>query len=402
MSSYNHFGCSWCGGPFNGRNYPGCSSVGSGNEFVYDPNPYFYNETPNFFNQHPQHQYETYSCEVCEGSPYYGFACQTRTPLVYEQDSCSNQNFSIDQSPYYSMSLPQHFDCCEYCGGLHDSSNCQSRNPFFYEPNPCNNFNSSGYDQPPFYSPSLQQQFDCCEVCGGPHYSSDCQTRNPLVNEPTPCNNYDFSCFDPPPEHPIVHPPLHEMSLQELISYLPPSIAETANHHMQRLDELQSEIDSMMINLGTFIHEPLVNSVVYKESDDDIKVTLDKEQFLSDHYIAYVTPPAYTPSLPFLATMEPTDTLLIGDEVISTILVREIDEFIKSSVDDLFPILRESEVTSDSNSECDIPTPLPTTDVRKEDFDINSPLGEQVVDFLMENEDVAGLPRHLVKQLLVI
>ncbi|GKB67150.1 hypothetical protein Tco_0928562 [Tanacetum coccineum] len=32
---------------------------------------------------------------------------------------------------------------------------------------------------------------------------------------------------------------------------------------------------------------------------------------------------------------------------------------------------------------------------RKEDFDINSPLGEQVVYFLMENEDVAGLPRHL-------
>ncbi|GJS20720.1 hypothetical protein Tco_0449352 [Tanacetum coccineum] len=35
----------------------------------------------------------------------------------------------------------------------------------------------------------------------------------------------------------------------------------------------------------------------------------------------------------------------------------------------------------------------------KEDFDINSPLGEQVVDFLIENEDVAGLPRHLVKRL---
>ncbi|GJU86639.1 hypothetical protein Tco_1294185 [Tanacetum coccineum] len=97
--------------------------------------------------------------------------------------------------------------------------------------------------------------------------------------------------------------------------------------------------------------------------------------------------------------MEPTDILLMGDEVISTTLARENDEFIKSSVDDLVPILRESEVTSDSNFECVMPTPLPTTDVREEDFDINSPLGEQVVDFLMENVDVAGLPRHLVKQL---
>nr|GEX14846.1 hypothetical protein [Tanacetum cinerariifolium] len=99
--------------------------------------------------------------------------------------------------------------------------------------------------------------------------------------------------------------------------------------------------------------------------------------------------------------MEPTYTLLMGDEVISTIPVRETDKFIKSSVDDFVLILRESEVTLDSNLEYDMPvtTPLPTTDVRKEDFDISSPLGEQVVDFLMENEDVAGLPRHLVKRL---
>ncbi|GKB25374.1 hypothetical protein Tco_0864775 [Tanacetum coccineum] len=61
----------------------------------------------------------------------------------------------------------------------------------------------------------------------------------------------------------------------------------------------------------------------------------------------------------------------------------------------------ESEVTSDSILKCDIPatTPLPPTDDGEVDFDINSPLGEQVVDFLMENVNVAGLPRHLVKQL---
>nr|GEX24659.1 hypothetical protein [Tanacetum cinerariifolium] len=102
MTSYNYFGCSWCGGPFNGENCPGCSSVGSGNEFVYDLNPYSYNDTLNFFNQPPRHQYKTYSCELCEDSPDYGFDCQTRTPLVYEQDPCNNQNFSNDQSPYYS------------------------------------------------------------------------------------------------------------------------------------------------------------------------------------------------------------------------------------------------------------------------------------------------------------
>ncbi|GJZ26559.1 hypothetical protein Tco_0570812 [Tanacetum coccineum] len=59
--------------------------------------------------------------------------------------------------------------------------------------------------------------------------------------------------------------------------------------------------------------------------------------------------------------MEPADTLLMGDEVISTTPIREDDEFIKSSVDYLVPILRESEVTLDSVLECDMPatTPLP-------------------------------------------
>ncbi|GJV37632.1 hypothetical protein Tco_1410109 [Tanacetum coccineum] len=99
--------------------------------------------------------------------------------------------------------------------------------------------------------------------------------------------------------------------------------------------------------------------------------------------------------------MEPADTILMGDEDISTILARETDKFIKSSVDDLVPILRESEVTSDSNLECDMPVnrPLLTTDVREENFDINSPLEEYVVDFLIENEDIISLPIHLVKQL---
>nr|GEX44785.1 hypothetical protein [Tanacetum cinerariifolium] len=80
-------------------------------------------------------------------------------------------------------------------------------------------------------------------------------------------------------------------------------------------------------------------------------------------------------------TKEPSDTLLIGDEVTNTTPKREIDNFIKSSVDDLVPIPMESEVTSVCDDlECNMPvnTPFPTTDVREEDFDINSPLGEYV------------------------
>ncbi|GJT94020.1 hypothetical protein Tco_1082865 [Tanacetum coccineum] len=86
MSSYNHPGCPYCEGPFNGGNCPSCSSIGSENEFVYDPNPYSYNETPNFFNQPPQHQYETYSCEFCGGNSHPSFDCQIGNTPVFDQE----------------------------------------------------------------------------------------------------------------------------------------------------------------------------------------------------------------------------------------------------------------------------------------------------------------------------
>ncbi|GJX41661.1 hypothetical protein Tco_0256651 [Tanacetum coccineum] len=230
----------------------------------------------------------------------------------------------------------------------------------------------------------LQQQFDCCDICGGPHYSSDCQTRNQLVYEPTPGKNYDFPCFDQPPQHHIDQSPPQDLDFESHFNLL----QRDTNHILEEL--------LRTLKPNSPVGEP-------EESDDYTKVPFDDEKILRQHYTTHVTPPplAYTPPPPFLTTMEPADTLLIGDEVISTTLARENDELIKSSVDDLVPILRESEVTSDSNLERDMPvnTPFTTTDVKEENFDINSPLGEQVVDFLMENVDVADLPRHLVKQL---
>nr|GEY74961.1 hypothetical protein [Tanacetum cinerariifolium] len=53
--------------------------------------------------------------------------------------------------------------------------------------------------------------------------------------------------------------------------------------------------------------------------------------------------------------MEPEDSLIIGDEDLRTIPEKESDEFIKSSVEDLVPIPRESKDTSNSDKECDFP-----------------------------------------------
>ncbi|GJY40421.1 hypothetical protein Tco_0427691 [Tanacetum coccineum] len=206
-----------CGGPFNGGNCPSCSSVGSGNEFVYDPNPYSYNETPNFFNQPPQHQYDTYSYEFCGGNSHPGFDCQIGNTPVFDQGPCYNQDF--------------------------------------------------GFNQPPHYSPSQPQTYSC-ELCGNDaHYGYDC---------------------------------------------LPQVLEELAD----------------------YINIPNWNCPAFYE-DDDEEYTI-----------------AITPVLP---TKEPDNSLSMGDEHLSIIPETELDELIKSSVENLVPIPNESEDFSNIESECDVP-----------------------------------------------
>nr|GEW86823.1 hypothetical protein [Tanacetum cinerariifolium] len=61
---------------------------------------------------------------------------------------------------------------------------------------------------------------------------------------------------------------------------------------------------------------------------------------------------AITPVLPI---KDPEDSLIMGDEDLSTIPEKESYEFIKSSVKDLVPIPSESEDTSESYSEFELP-----------------------------------------------
>ncbi|GJU28230.1 putative reverse transcriptase domain-containing protein [Tanacetum coccineum] len=60
-------------------------------------------------------------------------------------------------------------------------------------------------------------------------------------------------------------------------------------------------------------------------------------------------------SPPILPTREPEDSLIMRDEHLDTIPEKESYELIKSSVENLVPIPRESEVTSDNESKCDMP-----------------------------------------------
>ncbi|GJT03849.1 hypothetical protein Tco_0838311 [Tanacetum coccineum] len=297
MSSYNHFGCSWCGGPFNGGNCPSCSSVGSGNEFVYDPNPYSYNETPNFFNQPPQPQYETYSCELCGNDSHYGFDCPPRLPLVYEQEPCYNQNFSDNYYPQNSPSFSQQYLCCENCGGPHESFQCQPMNQNHFE----HNSNYSGFDQPPQYSINHQEDLN--------------QQRISDVHD-----GWD--------------------KLEESYNEIFNMVRSFCEMVIQR---------KQAANISTHTPEPSRHFNFTCDDDDD-----DEE-----YSIPLKDMPQISPSIalvPVSSIMEPEDSLIMGNEELSTIPEKESDEFIKSSVEDLIPIPRESEDTSGSDSENVLPS----------------------------------------------
>ncbi|GJU03943.1 hypothetical protein Tco_1114281 [Tanacetum coccineum] len=76
---------------------------------------------------------------------------------------------------------------------------------------------------------------------------------------------------------------------------------------------------------------------------------------LRDIIARYSPSVAITSSPPVLPTREPEDSLIMGDEYLDTIPEKESDELIKSSVENLVPIPSEFEVTSDNESECDVP-----------------------------------------------
>ncbi|GJZ88474.1 hypothetical protein Tco_0660256, partial [Tanacetum coccineum] len=104
----------------------------------------------------------------------------------------------------------------------------------------------------------------------------------------------------------------------------------------------------------------LLNPFPLGNEDDnfDPEAELRKIKYLLNQDLSTESSPKTDTSIaitPILPTMEPKDSLIMGDEDLCTIPGKESDKFIKSSVEDLVPIPRESEDTSDNDNECDLP-----------------------------------------------
>ncbi|GJV24318.1 hypothetical protein Tco_1377013 [Tanacetum coccineum] len=264
----------WCGGPFNGENCRRCTNVSFRDEFIHNPDSISYDETLDF--SYPPPQPQTYSCELCGNDSHYGYDCPLRVSLVYEQEPCYNQNFGDNYYPQNSPSFPQQYLYCENCGGPHANFQCQPRNQNFYEPNLFYNSNSFGFDQPSQYSIDHQPQ-------------SIHEDLNQLVHNEWIKSHNDMI-----------------KSRNELLKT------------MQSLGEMLRQQDHA-VNLCTHTPEPSrhFNSICYDDDDDE-------ESIIPLNEIISQIPPSIAITL-VLPTMEPEDSLIMGDENLSTIPEKESD-----------------------------------------------------------------------------
>nr|GEZ95666.1 hypothetical protein [Tanacetum cinerariifolium] len=103
------------------------------------------------------------------------------------------------------------------------------------------------------------------------------------------------------------------------------------------IQKLFNDVKNIHEELAEYINTPSWNRLAFNNYDDD-----DDE----DYTIAIT---------PVLSTEDPVDSLIMKDEHLDTILATELDEVIKSSVEDLVPIPSESEGILDNM--CDASPP---------------------------------------------
>nr|GFA88100.1 hypothetical protein [Tanacetum cinerariifolium] len=127
---------------------------------------------------------------------------------------------------------------------------------------------------------------------------------------------------------------------------------ESRNKIIQILGEMVIQREQAA-NLSTHTTEPSrpFNPICYDDYDYE-ESTIPLSDITSQISPSIVI----TTSPPMLPTVDPEDSLIMGNEDLNTILEKESDEFIKSSVEDLIPIPSESEDTSGSDSVCILPS----------------------------------------------
>ncbi|GJV12584.1 hypothetical protein Tco_1354125 [Tanacetum coccineum] len=162
-------------------------------------------------------------------------------------------------------------------------------------------------------------------------------------HEQNSCYDYNSFGFDQfqPPQYTVNHPIFN--SQNELLN--------SQNEFLNTQNELLNSSNKLMEQMTTLCD--LVGQAIQKKEEEK---RIAEEQAAEDRYwkipICYDDDDDYTITVtPVLPTKEPVNSLSMGDEHLDTIPATESNEVMKSSVENLVPILKHSETIIDSNND---------------------------------------------------
>ncbi|GJX42143.1 hypothetical protein Tco_0257133 [Tanacetum coccineum] len=151
------------------------------------------------------------------------------------------------------------------------------------------------------------------------------------------------------------------------------------NQQQELLRKLLKDVQNVKEELVEDINTPNWDHPAFYYDDDDDDDDEESSIPLRDIIISGLPP--CVAITPVLSTEEPVDSLIMEDEHLGTIPATESDEIIKSSIEDLVPILSESEGIPDNM--CDVPfhDNSPPLDISKDQFE----------DFSDSNDDSTSI-----------
>nr|GEV82833.1 hypothetical protein [Tanacetum cinerariifolium] len=136
---------------------------------------------------------------------------------------------------------------------------------------------------------------------------------------------------------------MEELLLEKKLPQALQTLYEKLNKYVQEKQEEKNISEEQAAKVSSQYWKP---PIYYDDDDDDEEYSIQVSEFLKKPPIAIT---------PVLSIIEPEDSLSMGDENLSTILEKESDKVIKSSVENLVPIPSESKDLTDYESECDMP-----------------------------------------------
>nr|GEX51021.1 26S proteasome regulatory complex, non-ATPase subcomplex, Rpn2/Psmd1 subunit [Tanacetum cinerariifolium] len=187
-----------------------------------------------------------------------------------------------------------------------------------------------------------------CESCGnGANIGYNCPPKVSIISNTKPSYNQNVDEF--PQTLPSFHPTCYSGDKNSFAYDSTPNFVDDSPNVFNPPSEPLVYSYEFCGNDAHYGHDCPPQIPIYYDDDDDE----ESSSLLRDIIISEL--PSCIAITLVLATEEPKDSLIIGDEHLDSIPEKESDKFIKFSVENLVPNPSNSEDLSHIRSECDVP-----------------------------------------------